>query len=55
MKIKSEITSLVDQNGFGVNLIPVIYFGYGNYDYQKVYSFYVSWIIWEIHFELIVK
>jgi len=51
MKRKIITTSLIDKNGFGFNLFPVIYFGYENYNYSKVIVFYLSWFLWEITFE----
>ncbi|MGQ7945025.1 hypothetical protein [Flavobacterium sp. WC2509] len=52
MKKKIKITSLIDKQGFGINLIPVVYIGYENYSYSKVLMFYVSWFFWEFTLEL---
>jgi len=51
MKRKVKISSLIDKNGFGINLFPVIYFGIENYGYSRVNMFYASWLFWEITFE----
>jgi len=51
MKRKFKISSLIDENGFGINFIPVVYFGYENYNYSKVNMIYFSWLFWELTFE----
>jgi len=55
MKVKVKTTSLIDKNGFGINLIPVLYIGYESYGYCRVGAFYFSWFFWELMIEFHFK
>lgn len=51
MKIKLQTSKTIDQNGFGVVVIPTIYLGWENYGYQKVVQIYTHFLVWTLLLE----